>query len=340
MSLFPPLLLSIDCCDPRTVVGLVWGDQVVAMAETPAEVRSAISLVPTIRSLYQTAALRYEQIIAPHIPELQKQNARKPLGFGDTRVVAVTYGPGSFTSLRIGLTVAKTLAYSHRLPLLGINSLDVLLAASRTTCLHQQSSGFSAESCSNSQTIHDDNQPVQPKLAWATKVAYRGLYYHKAVLFKGERVSSPPNEVLNDRIAAYLSSQKQGLFHSPDSERSLSTWACSQPEASETAVPERADSVFWQTISTTQMNSIGDLRAQLNQGHNSTPMLIVGDLGADLAAMKDSAVHLPNPTPDQRVAAMSQLAWQTLATTPLELWNPMLVQPTYYRVSAAEEATR
>lgn len=42
--------------------------------------------------------------------------------------VAVTNGPGSYTGLRIGVTTAKTFAYTLKIPLVGINTLEVLAA--------------------------------------------------------------------------------------------------------------------------------------------------------------------------------------------------------------------
>lgn len=46
----------------------------------------------------------------------------------DIGLVAVTAGPGSFTGLRIGVTLAKTWAYARRCHVLGLNTLDVLAA--------------------------------------------------------------------------------------------------------------------------------------------------------------------------------------------------------------------
>jgi len=43
--------------------------------------------------------------------------------------VAVTRGPGSFTGLRIGMSVAKGLALAQELPLVGLPTLDVVAAA-------------------------------------------------------------------------------------------------------------------------------------------------------------------------------------------------------------------
>lgn len=44
----------------------------------------------------------------------------------DVDKIAVTIGPGSFTGIRIGVAIAKGLAYSLKKPIIGINELDVL----------------------------------------------------------------------------------------------------------------------------------------------------------------------------------------------------------------------
>lgn len=52
----------------------------------------------------------------------------KERGFTLSQVVAVAAatGPGSFTGVRVAVTVAKTLAFSLNVPLLGISTLDIL----------------------------------------------------------------------------------------------------------------------------------------------------------------------------------------------------------------------
>src|SRR4026208_268283 len=64
--------------------------------------------------------------LAPAISELL---TRCDITMDDIRAVGVALGPGSFTSLRVGLSLVKGLALARHLPLVGIPTLDILAAA-------------------------------------------------------------------------------------------------------------------------------------------------------------------------------------------------------------------
>ena len=49
--------------------------------------------------------------------------------FKDLRAICVSKGPGSYTGLRIGVSAAKGLAYTLNIPLLSINTLEILARA-------------------------------------------------------------------------------------------------------------------------------------------------------------------------------------------------------------------
>ena len=61
----------------------------------------------------------------PAIEEMMKKAKVLP---ADLTHIAVAEGPGSYTGVRIGLTIAKTLAWSLKIPLLTVSSLKVLAA--------------------------------------------------------------------------------------------------------------------------------------------------------------------------------------------------------------------
>ena len=64
--------------------------------------------------------------LGPAVADSLKRVGAEP---SDLSAVSVAIGPGSFTGLRIGLAFAKGLALSCRIPLLGIQTLDALVAA-------------------------------------------------------------------------------------------------------------------------------------------------------------------------------------------------------------------
>ena len=64
------------------------------------------------------------------IPMIDELLAATGLGYGDIDRIGVTTGPGTFTGLRVGLSVARGLALSLDIPCVGVTSLMVLAAQS------------------------------------------------------------------------------------------------------------------------------------------------------------------------------------------------------------------
>jgi tRNA threonylcarbamoyladenosine biosynthesis protein TsaB len=72
------------------------------------------------------ADFRHSDHLHTIIKQLLDQVSIKPFQLSG---VAVSKGPGSYTGLRIGVSTAKGLCYAHDLPLISVNSLEVLAAA-------------------------------------------------------------------------------------------------------------------------------------------------------------------------------------------------------------------
>ncbi len=92
----------LDACSAA-----VWDDGAVTSARQVRRAGHAEALVPMIERVMAEAAMTY----------------------GDLDAVAVTRGPGSFTGLRIGLAAARGIGLAAAVPVLGLNSLEVVAFA-------------------------------------------------------------------------------------------------------------------------------------------------------------------------------------------------------------------
>lgn len=81
------------------------------------------------------------ELIASQIHQVEKSHSsllpgiageileEKSVKFEDLDAVAISAGPGSYTGLRIGVTTAKGFCFASNIPLIAIDTLDVLIAS-------------------------------------------------------------------------------------------------------------------------------------------------------------------------------------------------------------------
>lgn len=86
-------------------------------------------------ALYDGLSVRYECVwhgmefqSAQLAPAIQEALEKAGLPLKELQSVAVAIGPGSYTGLRIGLALAKGLAFAHGLSLIAIPTLDIVAA--------------------------------------------------------------------------------------------------------------------------------------------------------------------------------------------------------------------
>ncbi len=72
---------------------------------------------------------RTAQSLAPAVARILQDLNWRPR---DVDLIAVTQGPGSFTGLRVGVTLAKTMAYALGAQVLGVHTLDVIATQAPT----------------------------------------------------------------------------------------------------------------------------------------------------------------------------------------------------------------
>jgi tRNA threonylcarbamoyladenosine biosynthesis protein TsaB len=101
------MLLAVDTSTAQVGLAIYDGSQVISEYAWRSSQRHTVELAPAIFEVLKRCGLTIDNI----------------QGLG------VALGPGSFTSLRVGLSLAKGLALSRHLPLIGIPTLDILAAA-------------------------------------------------------------------------------------------------------------------------------------------------------------------------------------------------------------------
>lgn len=100
------MILAIDTSTEWVGLALFDGEQVICEQTWKSHNRHTVELVPAIEQLINRVGVKKT----------------------DLSGLGVALGPGSFTSLRIGVTVAKGLAMALELPVVGMHSLDILAA--------------------------------------------------------------------------------------------------------------------------------------------------------------------------------------------------------------------
>lgn len=100
------MLLALDTSTPQIGIALYDGARIVAEHLWVSKTRHTVELAPAVAQMLAQTETDISQVAA----------------------VGVAIGPGSFTSLRVGLAFGKGLAMSRSLPLVGIPTLNILAA--------------------------------------------------------------------------------------------------------------------------------------------------------------------------------------------------------------------
>lgn len=100
-------ILSIDTSNYALGIGLIDNDQVMGEYISNIKKNHSVRVMPAIQTLMNECNVKPTEL---------------------TKIV-VAKGPGSYTGVRIGVTIAKTLAWTLNIPITGISSLGALAAS-------------------------------------------------------------------------------------------------------------------------------------------------------------------------------------------------------------------
>lgn len=101
------MLLAVDTSTRFVGLALYDGTQIISESVWQTTNHHTVEVAPAIKFLFDQSGIVYK----------------------DLEAIGVALGPGSFTSLRIGLAVVKGLALSLHIPVIGVPTLDFLAAS-------------------------------------------------------------------------------------------------------------------------------------------------------------------------------------------------------------------
>ena len=107
------MLLAVDTSTTQMGLAMYDGAQVLGEYAWRSGQRHTVELAPAVADLLTRCAVT----------------------MNDVHALGVALGPGSFTSLRVGLALVKGLALARHIPLIGIPTLDILAHAQPTSRL-------------------------------------------------------------------------------------------------------------------------------------------------------------------------------------------------------------
>lgn len=161
--------------------------RLVVERQTPADERTAQSLAPTAAAALAEAGWRPR----------------------DVELVCVTTGPGSFTGLRIGVVMAKTLAYAVGAHLVGVHTLAALAAAVEApyrrlwTILDAQRQELFTSSFTAGEPVALPEPP-------ATSIRATSQFIER--LQPGDAVAGPPLAALRRQLPAAVAAVDESLW--------------------------------------------------------------------------------------------------------------------------------
>ena len=101
------MLLAIDTSTAQVGLALYDGNQILSEMTWTTRQHHTTELAPAISGLLNRCGVSMDMVSA----------------------LGVAVGPGSFTSLRVGLSLVKGIALARHLPVIGISTLDIIAAA-------------------------------------------------------------------------------------------------------------------------------------------------------------------------------------------------------------------
>lgn len=155
----------------------------------------SVGIAHEFRIIAQTSQFAWQRQSELMVPEIRRLISGTGFSFHDIDAVHVAIGPGSYTGVRIALTIAKIIGFALKVPVIGVSSLEVLRQGKHPTiCLINARSGrsyvgvYEGNDVLVSDTIMTNDEvrayiANNPSYRLSGNLEYLGLSCEKADLF-------------------------------------------------------------------------------------------------------------------------------------------------------------
>ncbi len=205
--------LGIDTSHTPLAVAIVKDGQVLAEYKSSVKVTHSIGTMPAIEELMKKANIKPSELNA----------------------IAVAKGPGSYTGVRIGVTIGKTLAWTLNLPIYSVSSLQVLAAnapyfqGAVCSIMDARRGNVFAGTYVNGETVKEAHMSMVDLLALLDEMEQPVIFVGMDVNLHWEQI----HEVLGDKVK-----QAGAAFSLPSAAVLIEIAQSMEPTNVHTAVPE------------------------------------------------------------------------------------------------------
>jgi tRNA threonylcarbamoyladenosine biosynthesis protein TsaB len=148
------------------------------------------------------------------VPEIDKLLRKHGLTRSDIKSVVASKGPGSYTGVRISLTIAKTISFALKIPLYLASSLEMMeVGAKATICLVNARSKrsyigvYEGAKCLLADQIMDNEKAIayvqkHPEYALSGELVYLGLKGEAVDVLKNLSEADTKKNLIENPLAA------------------------------------------------------------------------------------------------------------------------------------------
>ncbi|MDI2586884.1 tRNA (adenosine(37)-N6)-threonylcarbamoyltransferase complex dimerization subunit type 1 TsaB [Psychrobacillus sp. NEAU-3TGS] len=205
--------LGIDTSHTPLAVAVVEDDRVLASYQSSLKITHSIGAMPAIEELLKKADIKPSEIDA----------------------IAVAIGPGSYTGVRIGVTIGKTLAWTLKKPIFSVSSLQVLASNASyfpgivCAIMDARRGNVFAGIYTNGEAVKEAHMPLVELLKTVDEMGQPVLFVGMDVGIHWEQIK----EVLGDRVE-----RANAAFSLPNAAVLVELAKKLQPTEVHTTVPE------------------------------------------------------------------------------------------------------